>query len=185
MYEQDNFKHHYGASFTSLCPYEFMIELGPLIIECQIKKSQFYVASPHLLRLGEGGATVIGMDENVVIYRRYFGCRVFPTRYQQTIVDRAKNRKISVNIANISTIYRLWTDISDSKSVKFAAYRKMQKKNKKKNHFGLYIGRYRRYIGRYRPNLFLCFFLSNGQKLLTHERLRSCLKNSKFSTANS
>ena len=33
---------------------EFMIELGPLIIECQIKKSQFCVASPHLLRLGEG-----------------------------------------------------------------------------------------------------------------------------------
>ena len=39
MYEQDNFKHHYSGSFTSLCPYEFMIELGPLITECQIKKS--------------------------------------------------------------------------------------------------------------------------------------------------
>ena len=54
MYEQNNFKHHYYGSLTSLSPYEFMIELGPLITECQIKKSQFYVVSPHLLRLGEG-----------------------------------------------------------------------------------------------------------------------------------
>ena len=54
MYEQDNFKHHSSGSLTSLCPYEFVIELGPLITICQIKKSQFCVASPHLLRLGEG-----------------------------------------------------------------------------------------------------------------------------------
>ena len=54
MYEQDNFKHHYSGSLTILCPYEVMIELGPLITECQIKKSQFRVASPHLLQLGEG-----------------------------------------------------------------------------------------------------------------------------------
>ena len=48
------FKHHYSGCFTSLCPFEFMIELGLLITECQIKKSQFCVASPHLLQLGEG-----------------------------------------------------------------------------------------------------------------------------------
>ena len=49
-------------------------------------------------------------------------------------VDRGK---ISVNITDISSIYRLWTDISNSKSVKVAACKKMQKKKKKKNHFGL------------------------------------------------
>ena len=54
MYVQDNFKHHYNGSLTSLCPYEFMIELGPLITKCHIKKSQFHVSSPHLLQLGEG-----------------------------------------------------------------------------------------------------------------------------------
>ena len=53
MYEQDNFKHHYKGSFTSLCPYEFIIELGPLITECQIKKSQFYMTPPHLMRSGD------------------------------------------------------------------------------------------------------------------------------------
>ena len=53
MYEQDNFKYHYSGSLTFLCHYEFMIELGTLITECQIKKSQFGVASPRLLRLGE------------------------------------------------------------------------------------------------------------------------------------
>ena len=34
MYEHDNFKHHYNGSLISLCPYEFMIELDPLITEC-------------------------------------------------------------------------------------------------------------------------------------------------------
>ena len=61
------------------------------------------------------------MDENVAIYRRYFGCRVFLTRYQQTTVDRGKNKKISVNISDMSPIYRLWPDILKSKSVKVAA----------------------------------------------------------------
>ena len=46
------------------------------------------------------------MDENVTIYRQYFGCLAFPTRYQQTIVDLRKNRKISVNIADISVMDR-------------------------------------------------------------------------------
>ena len=52
------FKHHYSGSLTSACPYEFMIELGPLITECQIKKSQFCVASPYLLLLGEGALQI-------------------------------------------------------------------------------------------------------------------------------
>ena len=60
------------------------------------------------------------MEENVAIYRRYFGCWAFLTRNQQTIVNRGKNRKKLVNIGDISPIYRLWPDISESKSVKFA-----------------------------------------------------------------
>ena len=79
------------------------------------------------------------MDKNVTIYRRYFGCRVFPTRYQQTTVDRGKNRKISVNIGDISPIYQLWPDISKSKSVKVAAMQKnAKKKNKKKSFWPIY-----------------------------------------------
>ena len=54
MYEQDNFKHHYGGSLISLCHYEFMIEMGPLILENQVKKSMSCVAAPHLPRLGDG-----------------------------------------------------------------------------------------------------------------------------------
>ena len=37
-----------------LCHYEFMIEMGPLISENQVKKSMSCVASPHLTRLGKG-----------------------------------------------------------------------------------------------------------------------------------
>ena len=37
-----------------LCHYEFMIEMGPLMSENQVKKSLFCVASPHLTQLGEG-----------------------------------------------------------------------------------------------------------------------------------
>ena len=55
-----------------------------------------------------------------------------PTRYQQTIVDRGKNRKISINIGDISLIYRFWPNISESKSVKVSAVQKNAKKNKKK-----------------------------------------------------
>ena len=69
MYEQGNFKHYYSGSLTSLCCYEFMIELGPLITKCQIKKSQFCVASPHLLRLGEGALQVEVPAMNC--YQRY------------------------------------------------------------------------------------------------------------------
>ena len=36
-----------------LCHYEFMIEMGPLMSENQVKKSLSYVAFPHLTRLGE------------------------------------------------------------------------------------------------------------------------------------
>ena len=36
-----------------LCHYEFMIEIGPLVSENQVKKSMSCVASPHLTRLGE------------------------------------------------------------------------------------------------------------------------------------
>ena len=56
------------------------------------------------------------------------------------IVDRGKNQKISINIGDISPVYRLWPDISESKSVKVAAVQKNEKKKKKKNHFGRYIG---------------------------------------------
>ena len=37
-----------------LCHYEFMIEIGPLMSENQVKKSLSCVASPHLTQLGEG-----------------------------------------------------------------------------------------------------------------------------------
>ena len=82
------------------------------------------------------------MDENVAIYRRYFECQTFSIRYQQTIVDRRKNKKKSINIDDISPIYWLWPDISESKSVKIAVVQKKTKKTKKtkKNHFGQYIG---------------------------------------------
>ena len=36
-----------------LCHYEFMIEIGPLMLENQVKKSMLCVASPHLTWLGE------------------------------------------------------------------------------------------------------------------------------------
>ena len=47
------FKYHYGGSFKVLCHYEFMIEMGQLMSENQVKKSLFCVASPHLTQLGE------------------------------------------------------------------------------------------------------------------------------------
>ena len=68
MYEQDNFKHHYSGNLTSLCPYKFMIELGPLITKCQIKKSQFCVASPHLLRLVEGALQIPSHEFGEYVY---------------------------------------------------------------------------------------------------------------------
>ena len=37
-----------------LCHYVFMIEMGPLMSENQVKKSLSCVASPHLTQLGEG-----------------------------------------------------------------------------------------------------------------------------------
>ena len=36
-----------------LCHYKFMIEMGPLMSENQVKKSLSCVVSPHLTRLGE------------------------------------------------------------------------------------------------------------------------------------
>ena len=36
-----------------LCHYEFMIEMGPLMSENQVKKSLSCVASPHLTQLEE------------------------------------------------------------------------------------------------------------------------------------
>ena len=39
-----------------LCHYEFMIEMDPLMSENQVKKSLSCVASPHLMRLGEGAS---------------------------------------------------------------------------------------------------------------------------------
>ena len=37
MYEYDSFKHYYSGSLISLCPYEFMIELGPLITNFRLR----------------------------------------------------------------------------------------------------------------------------------------------------
>ena len=42
-----------------LCHYEFMIEIGPLMSENQVKKSMSYVASPHLKRLEEGSLQLV------------------------------------------------------------------------------------------------------------------------------
>ena len=36
-----------------LCHFEFMIEMDPLMLENQVKKSLYRMASPHLTRLGE------------------------------------------------------------------------------------------------------------------------------------
>ena len=36
------------------CYYEFMIKMGPLKSKNQVKKSQFRVESPHLLKRGMG-----------------------------------------------------------------------------------------------------------------------------------
>ena len=42
-----------------LCHYEFMIEMGPLMLENQVKKSLSCVASPHLTQLGEGALQLV------------------------------------------------------------------------------------------------------------------------------
>ena len=52
-----------------------------------------------------------------------------------------KNRPISAILGDISPIYRLWPDISESKSIKVAVMQKNAKKKTKKNHFGRYIDR--------------------------------------------
>ena len=76
------------------------------------------------------------MDENVMIYRQYFGCLVFLTRYQQTIVDLRKNRKISVNIADISIMDRhIGLKIDKICNVQKNAKKKKKKKTKKKKSF--------------------------------------------------
>ena len=41
-----------------------------------------------------------------MIYRRYIGCRAFPTRYCNSIVGWRKNRPKSVNITDISAKYQ-------------------------------------------------------------------------------
>ena len=42
-----------------LCHYEFMIEIGSLMSENQVKKSLSCVASPHLMWLGEGALQLV------------------------------------------------------------------------------------------------------------------------------
>ena len=37
-----------------------MLETAPLMLENQVKKSQFCVVSPRLLRLGDGGVSLLG-----------------------------------------------------------------------------------------------------------------------------
>ena len=48
-----------------LCYYEFMIEIGSLMSENQVKKSLSYVASPHLTQLGEGALHIRFTSANV------------------------------------------------------------------------------------------------------------------------
>ena len=45
--------------------HEYMLEIGPLMHENHVKKSQSYVASPHLPRLREGALHLI---PNFVLY---------------------------------------------------------------------------------------------------------------------
>ena len=74
----------------------------------------------------------------------------------------SQSREKSVNIGDISSIYWLWPDISESKLIKVAI---VQKKTKK-NHFGQYIGpitdvlrnlflkkQYLRWVSRYKANI--------------------------------
>ena len=49
-----HFKHHYGGSSISLCNYENMIEMGPLMSENQIKESQSRVAPLSSASVGDG-----------------------------------------------------------------------------------------------------------------------------------
>ena len=65
-------------------------------------------------------------------YHRYFRCLAIPTRFLQIKIIYSKNRKKkSVNIGDISPIYRFFTDISDTK---MQAYEKI-KKNTQNGHF--------------------------------------------------
>ena len=60
-----------------LCHYEFMIEIGPLMSENQVKKSMSYVASPHLKRLEEGSLQLVLSEPrfkrlwNIIKLKRY------------------------------------------------------------------------------------------------------------------
>ena len=52
-----------------LCHYEFMIEMGLLMLENQVKKSLSYVASPHLMWLGEGALQLVVSEPK---FRRFW-----------------------------------------------------------------------------------------------------------------
>ena len=52
-----------------LCHCEFMIEMSPLMSENQVKKSLSYVASPHLMRLGEGALQLMVSEPR---FRRFW-----------------------------------------------------------------------------------------------------------------
>ena len=47
--------------------YEFMIEVGPLMLENRVKKSQFHVTSPLLPRLKGWGVIALEWDESQVM----------------------------------------------------------------------------------------------------------------------
>ena len=54
IYVQDTLNTTTVVVLQVLCHYEFMIEMGPLMSENQVKKSLSCVESPHLPQLGEG-----------------------------------------------------------------------------------------------------------------------------------
>ena len=55
------YKNHYGGSSISLCNYEYMIEMGPPMLENQVRESQSRVASPHPLRPEMGCYSISGI----------------------------------------------------------------------------------------------------------------------------